>query len=489
MKILYIVSRLEDWQFDVPGMTAIAAHTYLIDPALGEFATTRVFNLCNSYHYQSHGYYVSLLAEARGHQPLPTVEALNDLSSTGLMHAVRDRLGALAQCSLAEAPGEDIEFFIYFGRAARGNGQYAHLCLEIFRILSAPILQVHFMKTAGRWRLTAIRAGDITKIPEVDRVKFAQAMTDYLHEQKIRSRRLPGEKPQIAILHDPQCKETPSNPTALRKFCEAADNLGMRPMLLTRRDARRLAEFDALFIRDTTNVNHYTYHFARFAAAAGLVVIDHPDAILRCTNKIYLAELLGRHHIPMPKTMMVDADNKDRIAATLGLPCILKRPDGAFSIGVTRVHTEEALMASVDELLKRSELVLAQEYLPTDFDWRVGVLDQRPLFICKYYMAPGHWQIIKHDAAYTSEGKTEALSIGEAPNTVIDTAVRAAGLIGDGFYGVDLKQVGDQCYVIEINDNPNVDAGNEDGVLGDALYREVMGVFLKRIEALKGMTA
>jgi hypothetical protein len=340
MKILFVVSRLEDWQFDVPGITAIAARTYLIDPEFGQSASTRVFNLCNSYHYQSHGYYVSLLAEARGHQPLPTMEALKDLQSTGLVQTVRDRLGALPQSSLAETPGEHIEFFIYFGRTACGNGQYAHLCLEIFRILSAPILQVRFMKTAGRWRLAAIRAGDVTKISEVDRLKFAQAATDYMKEQKIRSRRLPGEKPQIAILHDPQCKETPSNPSALRKFCEAAENLGMKPTLVTRRDAGRLAEFDALFIRDTTNVNHYTYHVARLAAAAGLVVIDHPDAILRCTNKIYLAELLGRHHIPMPKTMVVDADNKDRIVATLGLPCILKQPDGAFSIGVTRVHTD-----------------------------------------------------------------------------------------------------------------------------------------------------
>jgi glutathione synthase/RimK-type ligase-like ATP-grasp enzyme len=104
-------------------------------------------------------------------------------------------------------------------------------------------------------------------------------------------------------------------------------------------------------------------------------------------------------------------------------------------------------------------------------------------------MAPGHWQIIKHDRHQVSEGRTEALALREVPDEVIDIAVRAADLIGDGFYGVDMKQVGGQYYVIEINDNPNVDAGNEDGVLGDALYREVMGVFRKRIDALKGNTA
>ena len=72
-------------------------------------------------------------------------------------------------------------------------------------------------------------------------------------------------------------------------------------------------------VRDTTNVNHYTYHLSRLAAAAGLVVIDDPDAILRCTNKIYLAELLTRHHIPIPKTLVVHPDNIDRIAPIYSL--------------------------------------------------------------------------------------------------------------------------------------------------------------------------
>ena len=67
------------------------------------------------------------------------------------------------------------------------------------------------------------------------------------------------------------------------------------------------------------------------------------------------------------------------------------------------------------------------------------------------------------------------------PEIVVSTAVRAANLIGRGLYGVDLKQVEDRCYLIEVNDNPNVDAGNEDQVLGGALYREVMGVYARRI--------
>ncbi len=68
------------------------------------------------------------------------------------------------------------------------------------------------------------------------------------------------------------------------------------------------------------------------------------------------------------------------------------------------------------------------------------------------------------------------------PQEVVDTALRAAGLIGDGLYGVDLKQTKDGVFVIEINDNPNLDRGVEDVVLKDDLYRLVLQEFIRRIE-------
>jgi glutathione synthase/RimK-type ligase-like ATP-grasp enzyme len=487
MNILFVVSQQKDWPFDIPGITTISAHTYLMDPAFGDCSATKVFNLCRTYRYQNYGYYVSLLAEARGHQPLPDVEAIKDLQSSDLVKNVGDKLGNLIQCSLADVSEENANLNIYFGRGA--DGLHAHLCGQLFMMLRTPILHVRFERAGGRWHLCSIYASSINDIPHDHHPLFIQAATDYLKEERIRTTRPPEEKPALAILHDPDRAESPSNPEALQKFREAAELLGMSTRLITADDASCLPEFDALFIRDTTNVNHYTYQFSRRATAEGMVVIDDPDSILRCTNKIYLAELLTRHHIPIPKTLVVHKDNADQIVPALGLPCILKQPDGAFSLGVVKVHSEQELIMKVNELLKESELILAQEYLPTEFDWRIAVLDRRPLFVCKYFMAPGHWQVIKHEHHSTCEGKIEALSVGEVPDDVVKIAVQAANLIGDGFYGVDLKQIGSQYYVIEINDNPNVDAGNEDGVLGDALYREVMGVFRKRIDALKGSVA
>lgn len=89
---------------------------------------------------------------------------------------------------------------------------------------------------------------------------------------------------------------------------------------------------------------------------------------------------------------------------------------------------------------------------------------------------------IQHDSDRPSGARTEALSIGEAADDVIGIVVRTAGLIDEGSYGVDPKEVDDQCCIIEISDNPN-----EDGVPGDGFYREGMGVFDKRINALREM--
>ena len=60
--------------------------------------------------------------------------------------------------------------------------------------------------------------------------------------------------------------------------------------------------------------------------------------------------------------------------------------------------------------------------------------------------------------------------------------MHAANLIGQGLYGVDLKEVNGKCYIIEVNDNPSIDAGFEDTGLKDELYLRIMRSFYARLE-------
>ncbi len=203
-----------------------------------------------------------------------------------------------------------------------------------------------------------------------------QATTKYFIGRRRHTQKRAAPRYNIAILHDPANPEPASNATnALHKFEKAAQALGMHAEFITKADYGRLTEFGALFIRDTTFSNHYTHRFSRRAAAEGLVVIDDPDSILKCNNKVYLAEILARHRIPAPKTLLVHRDNVKQIVSTLGLPCVLKQPDSSFSPGVVKVETEQELPAKVN-----------------------GMLDKSELFVAKYFIVLGHWQIILHGA-------------------------------------------------------------------------------------------
>jgi glutathione synthase/RimK-type ligase-like ATP-grasp enzyme len=291
----------------------------------------------------------------------------------------------------------------------------------------------------------------------------------------------------MAILWSPTEQEnSPSNEQALKRFCKAAGKLGIWAELITRDDYGQLMEFDALFIRETTSMNDHTYRFSRKAANEGLVVIDDPQSIARCTNKVFLAELLKRNDINMPRSAVVHRDSLDSLEETLGFPCVLKKPDSSFSVGVVKIKSAEELVEKAGEFLGESELLVAQEFLPTEFDWRITIFDGKPLFACKYFMAPGHWQIIQQEKHGKGRyGKSETLPVELAPRKAVKLALKAANLIGNGLYGVDVKQSEGKFYIIEVNDNPNIDHGVEDEILREELYEKIMLVFLQRIEKQK----
>lgn len=485
MQPLIVVNNLPDWPFDIPGVHVVSARSYLSDPAFGQDRNFKVYNLCRSHHYQSLGYYVSLLAEARGHKPIPRASAMEDVQSQNQIRLLTGGIDDLIQHALAPIKSDRFELSVYFGRNIAHR--YDKLSLELFDLLQAPLLKACFERRNGQWCIRRIDLLGSNEVPEIHRQFLLEAAIEFFHGRRGVSNGYLPPRFTVAVLHRRDEPGQASNDLALEKFAQAGESLGLGVEFIGPQDFHRLPEYDALFIRSNTNVHHYTYRFARRAEAEGMVVIDDPQSILRCNNKVYTAELLAQHDVATPRTLIVHRDNLHRIVPELGLPCVLKQPDSAFSLGVTKVQSESELMKKIRAMMEKSELIIAQEFLPTEFDWRIGVLDRRLLYAAKYFMAPGHWQIIQHegDAEHYVEGNTLALPLDQVPEPVLKLALQAANLFGNGFYGVDIKQIGDRCCVIEVNDNPNVDAGNEDQVIGDALYRAVMQVFLRRIEAHK----
>jgi glutathione synthase/RimK-type ligase-like ATP-grasp enzyme len=486
MQILLVVNNPKYWPLTVQGVDVVSARQYLTDTSYGAQRNARVFNLCRSYSYQSLGYYVSLLAEARGHKPQPDIVTIQDMKSTTLTRVLTEELDDLIQSTLRPIRSDRFEMSIYFGRTTAKRDQ--RLGSKLFSLFRAPLLRAQFVKK-DRWQWQSIRPIATKELPEHHREHAVEAANAYFARRDWSSRRPRPTRYDMAILHDPQERRPPSDPKALERFIRSAKRNSIAAELVTRDDLDHLGEYDALFIRTTTAVNHYTFRAARRAEADGLAVIDGSHSIARCANKVYLAERLGARKIPTPRTEIIHRDNTGAVLDRLGLPIVLKQPDSSFSIGVVKATDGQQYEAQVEQLLEESDLIVAQTFMPTDFDWRVGVLDGKPLYVCKYYMASKHWQIMQHGGGHTRYGKVETFAVEDAPRRVVNTAVRACRLIGDGLYGVDLKQTNGKVYVIEVNDNPNIDAGYEDKVLKSELYDRIMQWFVRRIETLREQAA
>jgi len=484
MRKIVVVDSLRDWGVPLEDVEVVAAQIYLTDTAYTDIKNARIFNLCRSYRYQSAGYYVSLLAEARGHKAIPSVTTIQDLKSPTIARAITVEIDDLIQKSLSSLRSDSFTLSIYFGQNLAKK--YEKLSKQLHDLFKAPLLRAQFVYKDA-WVLQSISPIPVNEVPEDHRNYMKDFATAYFARHRFAGIRLARKVYDLAILVDPMEKAPPSNEKAIHHFVEAAESLGFYTELISKDDYRRLAEFDALFIRETTAVNHHTYRFSRKAFAEGLVVIDDPVSILRCTNKVYLAELLVKAKIPVPKTMIIHKDNRKQVEAELGLPCVLKKPDSSSSMGVVKAKDELSLNHELDLMLEDSELIIGQAYMPTDFDWRIGVLDRQPLYACKYFMAKGHWQIYNWNGKkkQDEEGAGETVPFEQVPFHVLHTALKAANLIGDGLYGVDLKDIKGKAYVIEVNDNPSIDAGCEDKILKKELYTAIIKSIKRRIENQK----
>lgn len=480
MKTIAVINDPDFFENTVAGVEMVSQKQYLTDPEWTTLRNLRVFNLSNDYSYQSRGYYVSLLAEARGHKVIPSIKIIQDLKNPEIAKIISEDIDGLIQKSLRRIKGHSFDLSIYFGKNL--SPQYDDLCQSLHGLFPAPFLRARFSKSK-KWEMESIKMIGFKEIPYSHKPFVIDYAENYFKKRHV-SRDIRKNGLDLAILIDPDEKTPPSDKGALKKFHALGAKVGINVDFITKEDYSRIAEYDALFIRVTTAVHHYTYRFARRAQSEGMVVVDDPDSILRCSNKVYLSELLSTSRLTGPKTLIVQQENKSQVIPAIGLPCVLKIPDSSFSLGVTKAHTEEELKSKLDNLLKQSDLVIAQSFVPTDYDWRIGCLNGSPLFACRYFMARNHWQIYNWQSRQKNDqtGQFETVPLESVPPAVLESALKVTRLIGTGLYGVDIKEIDGKAYIIEVNDNPNIDSGVEDLVGKDRIYLEILEYFKHKIE-------
>ncbi|MFC6673717.1 RimK family protein [Marinobacterium aestuariivivens] len=342
-----VVDDLGDWAPYYPSKDVISFDQYLALADSRSAGRVRVLNCCRNSRALGRGYYCSLLAEARGHHVIPSVRVISDLRRKSLytlqLVGLSQTLDKLA--GQLSADQSKIELRIFFGEVTMP--ELSTLAKQLFERFPCPMLEVR-LRRQKVWQVDSIRQMALKEIrDEAEQELFAAALERFSNRMWAKPRARKRYRFDLAMLVDPDEALPPSDKDALKRFVSSGRQLGINVEMIGKRDLMRLPEYDGLFIRETTAIDHHTYRFAKKAEAEGLVVIDDPTSILRCTNKIYLAELLKTNRVATPATAIVSHADKatvDGMIESLGFPMVLKIPDGAFSRGMCKVETREELV-------------------------------------------------------------------------------------------------------------------------------------------------
>lgn len=266
---------------------------------------------------------------------------------------------------------------------------------------------------------------------------------------------------------------------ALMRYKTVAEARDHEIHYLFRPELAKIPNYDALFIRALTDPLNASYVAARIAEMHGLPVIDDPKSIRICCDKINMYRHLQRANVPIPATVFLGRNDltparAEEILAQLGTPAILKAPHSSFSSHVEKAHTPDEFVTIGKRFMHRSDRILAQKFVRTHFDWRVGVLNGEPLYACRYTIPENTFKVHANINGRKCEGRVEGSRLEDVPPSIIDAATRAARAIGTSLYGIDLKITPDgSVYVIEVNDNPTISAGEEDSYAPE-IYEKIV---------------
>jgi len=272
----------------------------------------------------------------------------------------------------------------------------------------------------------------------------------------------------------------PREEGALQRFKVAAEKQGSEFHFLFREDISEIPKYDAVFIRATTDPLNAAYVVSKTAWELGLKVIDDPESITICGNKIHQYALFEKYNVPRIPTMFLDKEELhhkkiSEIFDTLGKPVVIKAPYTSFSRYVEKAACETSFRDVAKRFFRKSDALAIQKFTPTAYDWRVGVLNNDVLYVCKYMIPKGKW---KHGAKLRGKptviwGRTVSLKKREMPRMLSEVALKACSVVGKGLYGVDIKEVNGDFVVVEVNDNPSIYAGYEDSSDHD-IYKRII---------------
>jgi glutathione synthase/RimK-type ligase-like ATP-grasp enzyme len=137
----------------------------------------------------------------------------------------------------------------------------------------------------------------------------------------------------------------PREEGALQNFKQAAEEQDHEFHFLFREDIDTIPNYNAIFIRATTDPLYTSYIVSKTAWELGLKVIDDPESIQICANKIHQYALFEKYNVPHIPTLFLNKDELHHkkitdVFETLGKPVVIKAPYTSFSRYVEKAACE-----------------------------------------------------------------------------------------------------------------------------------------------------
>jgi len=271
---------------------------------------------------------------------------------------------------------------------------------------------------------------------------------------------------RLGIFVDRKTLSNAEQLNALIRCRDVAEGMGHDVDFIFPVDINKIPKVDALFIRARTDPMNVTYVAARMASFHSIPVIDDPQSIQICSDKINMYSHLLKEKVSMPKTIFLSkneltVERVTQLFDELGTPLIVKEPSTSFSLRVEKVNDIAEFFKVARRFIKLSDWIVVQQFITSRYDWRVGVLDGKLLYACKYIIPSVTFKIQASVNGHLVYCGVESVPEEQVPPHIIRLGIDAAHAIGNGLYGVDIKNNNGDAYVIEVNDNPSLESGED----------------------------
>lgn len=235
---------------------------------------------------------------------------------------------------------------------------------------------------------------------------------------------------------------------------------------------KALTHYDAVIPRIGASITFYGLAVLRQFEQMGIYTINSALGIARSRDKLHAMQILSRHAIGLPLTAFVR--RKEDVLPALqrvgGAPVIIKLLEGTQGVGVILADSVKVAQAIVETLQSKQQNVLLQKFVKESKgkDIRAFVVGDRVVAAMRRQATGDEFRSNVHRG-----GSATAIQL---PPEYVETAVRAAQILGLRVAGVDMLEGTTGPQVMEVNSSPGLE-----GIEGSTKL-DVAGAIIEEIE-------